>query len=270
MPAISPVKMGITAMSLDATPPQPFADGTSAQLLRGGCGSRLPRSACLRLEEQDIGDLPYHPHADPGEMWATRRMALKLGGHSACACAWAGPIGIHLRQSDQGHPMALLEPEGSAPESAPRFASSPPATPIQRTITSTCSARAWAAWRAAIVPRSSDPAILIFRAMNTRKAVGGADFEPPRKRPDDRLRGASGYVRRFREAFALECAALKAWRETWASAIDPIVRSVENAEEGDRWLGPKMARQASAGRERVSQVYVVQLPSNVIEAGAFA
>jgi len=173
----------------------------TGQLLRGGMWVGVYRgSAGLPpREEQDIGAI-FPPPATQilGGMWATGG-CFQAGGQPLL-WRWAGPIGIHSSPIRQGFTRwPLLEPErrsANLEQRAGDLPSSPPATPIQRTITST-----------SLQPGHGSPVrrfirvqlILRFlrfsRAMN-REACWAAQTSrgPSEEKPDDRLRWRSRYV----------------------------------------------------------------------------
>jgi len=111
-----------------------------------------------------------------------------------------------------------------------------------------------------------------FKSNEYAKLLGGADFEPHEENPMIGWRGASRYVApAFREAFALECAALRHVREDMGlSNVIPMIPFCRTPEEGDRVLA-EMARHGLRRGVNGLQVYVMcELPSNVIGAEAFA
>ena len=104
------------------------------------------------------------------------------------------------------------------------------------------------------------------------RLLGGAAFEPQEENPMLGWRGASRYYApAFREAFALECLALRQVRqEMGLSNVIPMVPFCRTPEEGDRVLA-EMARNGLVRGQNGLQVYVMcELPSNVIGAEAFA
>jgi pyruvate,water dikinase len=85
-------------------------------------------------------------------------------------------------------------------------------------------------------------------------------------------RGASRYYAEgFRDAFALECRALRQVRETMGlTNVIPMVPFCRTPEEGDRVLA-EMAKEGLVRGSNGLEVYVMcELPSNVIGAEAFA
>jgi pyruvate,water dikinase len=111
-----------------------------------------------------------------------------------------------------------------------------------------------------------------FKSNEYAKLLGGRAFEPREENPMIGWRGASRYTAAgFRDAFALECRALRRVRvEMGLSNVIPMVPFCRTPEEGDRVLA-EMARHGLVRGEEGLEVYVMcELPSNVIGAEAFA
>ncbi|MCK0171871.1 phosphoenolpyruvate synthase [Aliiroseovarius sp. S1123] len=111
-----------------------------------------------------------------------------------------------------------------------------------------------------------------FKTNEYADLLGGRQFEPNEENPMIGFRGASRYYDdAYQEGFALECKAIRHLRERMGFdnviVMIPFCRTVE---EADRVL----ATMADHGLERGKnglQVYVMcEVPSNVIEAEAFA
>ncbi|MFZ9229307.1 MAG: putative PEP-binding protein, partial [Prochlorococcaceae cyanobacterium] len=118
-----------------------------------------------------------------------------------------------------------------------------------------------------VVLRFSD-----FKSNEYARLLGGLSFEPQEENPMLGWRGAARYCSsEFRAAFALECRALKRVREhmglTNLIAMIPFCRTPA---EADRVLA-EMASHGLVRGEAGLQVYgMVELPSNVLAAEAFA
>ena len=118
-----------------------------------------------------------------------------------------------------------------------------------------------------VIVRMSD-----FKSNEYANLLGGKQFEPKEENPMIGWRGASRYYdENYREAFALECHALKRVREEMGlTNIIPMIPFCRTPEEGRQVL----AEMAKHGLERGVnglQVYVMcELPSNVILADEFA
>ncbi len=132
-----------------------------------------------------------------------------------------------------------------------------------------------------VVVRMSD-----FKSNEYANLLGGKQFEPHEENPMLSWRGASRYYdERYRDAFALECHALKRVREEMGlTNVIPMIPFCRTPEEGKKVLA-EMAKhglsryqaqpgnehsQAQPGNDRL-QVYVMcELPSNVILADEFS
>jgi pyruvate, water dikinase len=118
-----------------------------------------------------------------------------------------------------------------------------------------------------VIVRMSD-----FKSNEYANLLGGKQFEPKEENPMLSWRGASRYYdERYRDAFALECQALKRVRdEMGLTNVIPMIPFCRTPEEGKKVL----AEMAKHGLERGVgdlQVYVMcELPSNVMLADEFS
>jgi pyruvate, water dikinase len=118
-----------------------------------------------------------------------------------------------------------------------------------------------------VIVRMSD-----FKTNEYANLLGGKQFEPKEENPMLGWRGASRYYdERYREAYALECYALKRVRdEMGLTNVIPMIPFCRTPDEGKRVL----AEMAKHGLERGVnglEVYVMcELPSNVIMAEEFS
>ena len=118
-----------------------------------------------------------------------------------------------------------------------------------------------------VIVRLSD-----FKSNEYAGLLGGRHFEPSEENPMIGLRGAARYYSAFyRDAFALECAALKRLRDemgfTNVIAMVPFCRSPEEADKVLEVMAANGLRRGENGLE----VYVMtEIPSNVIRAKEFA
>jgi pyruvate,water dikinase len=118
-----------------------------------------------------------------------------------------------------------------------------------------------------VIVRMSD-----FKSNEYAHLIGGAEFEPTEENPMIGFRGASRYYdERYREAFGLECQAMKKVRDemglTNVKLMIPFCRTVE---EGRR-VQEVMAEHCLKRGENGLEIYVMcEIPSNVIAAEAFA
>ncbi len=117
-----------------------------------------------------------------------------------------------------------------------------------------------------VVVRMSD-----FKSNEYANLLGGREFEPVEDNPMIGFRGASRYYStEFRDAFALECQAMRSVREvkglTNVCLMIPFTRTPE---EGVKVLA-EMEKHGLVRGENGLEVYVMcEIPSNVIAADAF-
>ncbi|MCU0541356.1 MAG: phosphoenolpyruvate synthase [Oscillatoriaceae cyanobacterium Prado104] len=118
-----------------------------------------------------------------------------------------------------------------------------------------------------VIVRLSD-----FKSNEYANLLGGRQFEPKEENPMIGWRGASRYYDpNYRDAFALECKALKRVRdEMGLTNVIPMVPFCRTPEEGRKVIA-EMAKNSLVKGENGLQVYVMcELPSNVIFADEFA
>jgi pyruvate,water dikinase len=118
-----------------------------------------------------------------------------------------------------------------------------------------------------VIVRLSD-----FKTNEYAHLIGGTAFELPEENPMIGFRGASRYYDdRYREGFALECAALKRVRETTGFRnVIIMIPFCRNPKEADLVL-KVMAENGLVRGENGLQVYMMcEIPSNVILADKFA
>ena len=143
------------------------------------------------------------------------------------------------------HPKAILDYPAidadlkKAVESVARGHASPRAFYVDKVAEGVATIAA-AFWPKPVIVRLSD-----FKSNEYRKLVGGSRYEPDEENPMLGFRGAARYISEdFREAFAMECEALKRVREDMG--LDQ--RAGDGAFRAH--AGPGAARDRAAGRER--------------------
>ena len=271
--AIIAREMGITAIvgAGDATERISDGDTITASCCEGDEGRVYRGALTFRVDERDIGELP-----------PTRtRILMNVGNpeeafsQAAIPCDGVGlarlefVIANHIRV----HPMALLKPErlqDPAEREAIAALTSGYAHPADYYVD--LLAQGMARLAAAFHPRPVILRFSDFKSNEYAKLLGGSSFEPNEENPMIGWRGASRYYAPgFREAFALECQALRRVREQMGlTNVIPMVPFCRTPEEGDRVLA-EMARQGLVRGDNGLEVYVMcELPSNVIAAEAFA
>lgn len=118
-----------------------------------------------------------------------------------------------------------------------------------------------------VVVRMSD-----FKTNEYANLLGGKQFEPKEENPMLGWRGAARYYdQRYRNAYALECQALKRVREEMGlTNVIPMIPFCRTPEEGRRVLA-EMAKHGLERGKNGLEVYVMcELPNNVIMAEEFS
>ncbi len=169
------------------------------------------------------------------------------------------------------HPKAILDYPHVAPdlknavESVARGHASPRAFYVDKVAEGVATIAA-AFWPKPVIVRLSD-----FKSNEYRKLIGGSRYEPEEENPMLGFRGAARYVSAdFREAFAMECEAIKRVRNTMGldnvQVMVPFVRTLEQA----RRVTELMASQGLVrGQDGLQLVMMCEIPSNAILAEAF-
>ncbi|MCP9881943.1 phosphoenolpyruvate synthase [Cyanobium sp. Alchichica 3B3-8F6] len=271
--AIIAREMGITAIvgTGDATRRIHDGDPITISCCEGDVGRVYRGTLPFSVTEQPIGDLP-----------ATRTQILMNVGNpeealnlAAIPCDGVGLARLEfiIANHIKVHPMALLQPDRVA-DPAERMAiaqlTAGYASPAEYYVD--LLAQGMARIAAAFYPRPVILRLSDFKSNEYAKLLGGAAFEPSEENPMLGWRGASRYYApAFRDAFALECQALKRVREGMGlTNVIPMVPFCRTPEEGDKVLA-EMARSGLVRGENGLEVYVMcELPSNVIGAEAFA
>ena len=125
---------------------------------------------------------------------------------------------------------------------------------------------------AAFYPKDVIVRLSDFKTNEYANLIGGQAYEPTEENPMLGFRGASRYYdERYRDAFALECRAMKKVRDEMGlrnlKVMIPFCRTVE---EGQKVIA-EMARNGLRRGENGLEVYVMcEIPSNVILAEEFA
>ena len=124
----------------------------------------------------------------------------------------------------------------------------------------------------AFYPREVILRLSDFKTNEYAGLLGGAEFEPQEENPMLGFRGASRYAHpRYREGFALECAAVRrVRRDMGLTNLKLMVPFCRTPQEGRRVLAV-MAEEGLRRGEDGLEVYVMcEIPSNVLLAGDFA
>jgi pyruvate,water dikinase len=169
------------------------------------------------------------------------------------------------------HPKAILDYPNidadlkKAVESVARGHASPRAFYVDK-VAEGVATIAGAFWPKPVIVRLSD-----FKSNEYRKLVGGSRSEPEEENPMLGFRGAARYVSEdFREAFAMECEALKRVREdmglTNVQVMVPFVRTLAQAERVTGLLAEKGLKR---GVNDLKVIMMCEIPSNAVLAKDF-
>ena len=169
------------------------------------------------------------------------------------------------------HPKAILDyPQidadlKKAVESVARGHASPRAFYVDKVAEGVATIAA-AFWPKPVIVRLSD-----FKSNEYRKLVGGSRYEPEEENPMLGFRGAARYISEdFREAFAMECEALKRVREdmglTNVQVMVPFVRTLAQAERVTQLLADKGLKR---GENELKVIMMCEIPSNAVLARDF-
>ncbi len=118
-----------------------------------------------------------------------------------------------------------------------------------------------------VIVRLSD-----FKTNEYAHLIGGAEFEPQEENPMIGFRGASRYYHpRYREAFALECAALRKVRgEMGLKNLKIMVPFCRTVEEGEKVLEEFKKNGLTRGSDGLEIYMMCEIPSNILLAEDFA
>jgi pyruvate,water dikinase len=239
------------------------AEGTEGRVY----GGLLP----FRATDLDLSSIPR-----------TRTlMMLNIGSPAAALRWWRLPAdGVGLARMEfivsgvvKAHPMALLHPDRVRDEAAAREIAA-----LTRGFRDGAHyfvdtlARGVARIAAPFHPKPVILRMSDFKSNEYAHLIGGEAFEPQEENPMLGLRGASRYTSaRYRDGFALECAAVKMAREDiGCDNIIVMIPFCRTPAEADRVLAEMAAHGLKRG-EGGLQVYVMcEIPSNVILAEQFA
>jgi pyruvate, water dikinase len=169
------------------------------------------------------------------------------------------------------HPKAILDYPNidadlkKAVESVARGHASPRAFYVDRVAEGVATIAA-AFWPKPVIVRLSD-----FKSNEYRKLVGGSRYEPDEENPMLGFRGAARYISEdFREAFAMECEALKRVREDMGldnvQVMVPFVRTLGQAQRVTELLAEKGLKRGEHG---LKIIMMCEIPSNAVLAHEF-
>ncbi len=169
------------------------------------------------------------------------------------------------------HPKAILDYPAVDPdlkkavESVARGHVSPRAFYVDKVAEGVATIAA-AFWPKPVIVRLSD-----FKSNEYRKLIGGSRYEPEEENPMLGFRGAARYISAdFREAFAMECEALKRVRLdmglTNVQVMVPFVRTLGQADKVTQLLAEHGLKR---GQDDLKVIMMCEVPSNAILADEF-
>jgi pyruvate,water dikinase len=169
------------------------------------------------------------------------------------------------------HPKAILDYPNvdadlkKAVESVARGHASPRAFYVDKVADGIATIAA-AFWPKPVIVRLSD-----FKSNEYRKLIGGSRYEPEEENPMLGFRGAARYLSEdFREAFAMECEAMKRVRNemglTNVQVMVPFVRTLGQADRVTQLLAEHGLRR---GQDELKVIMMCEVPSNAVLAERF-
>ena len=169
------------------------------------------------------------------------------------------------------HPKAILDYPNidadlkQAVESVARGHASPRAFYVDKVAEGVATIGA-AFWPKAVIVRLSD-----FKSNEYRKLIGGSRYEPEEENPMLGFRGAARYISEdFREAFAMECEAIKRVRNdmglTNVEVMVPFVRTLGQAAKVTELLAQHGLKR---GQDGLRIIMMCEVPSNAVLADQF-
>ncbi len=169
------------------------------------------------------------------------------------------------------HPKAILDYPNvaadlkKAVESVARGHASPRAFYVDKVAEGIATIGA-AFWPKSVIVRLSD-----FKSNEYRKLIGGSRYEPEEENPMLGFRGAARYISEtFREAFAMECEAVKRVRNdmglTNVEVMVPFVRTLGQAAAVTELLAQHGLKR---GQDGLRLIMMCEVPSNAVLADQF-
>jgi pyruvate,water dikinase len=229
---------------------------------QGETGFVYKGKLAFTVQETEIKKLPKPPVdlylniGTPGRAFSLSFLPVSGVGLARIEFIIATKIGIH--------PMALLQPDKIDPKQEIKERTSAYDSPTSffvDTLAQEVGTIADAFYPKPVLVRFSD-----FKTNEYRSLLGGEAFEPVESNPMLGFRGASRYYDdRYKEAFALECAAMKKVREemgfTNVQLMVPFVRTVEEAK---KVLEEMKKNGLVSGQNGLKIVMMVEIPANVL------
>jgi pyruvate,water dikinase len=224
------------------------------------------------LREEDFSELPLPQRTAPMLILADPDRAFELSQYPNKGVGLLR-LEFTITNSLQVHPLALCQPEKvTDPSIQKQIAERTKGFTDGKHYFVDTLAEAVGMVAAAFYPNEVIVRMSDFKSNEYANLLGGHYFEPHEENPMIGLRGASRYYSEFyREGFALECAAMKKVRdERGFRNVKLMIPFCRTLEEGQKVL-EELERNGLKRGENGLQVYMmVEIPSNVLLADAFA
>ncbi|WP_024366640.1 phosphoenolpyruvate synthase [Arthrobacter sp. TB 26] len=263
VPAIVGTGNATTVLAEDRAVTISCAEGDEGRVYEG--------SLAFETEDVDLGELP-ETHT---------KVMVNIASPAAAFQWWRLPAdGVGLARMEfiisaliRVHPMALVHPERvTDPQDAAQIRALTSGYADPKDYFVDALALGIAKIAAPYHPRPVIVRLSDFKTNEYAHLIGGSAFEEPEENPMLGFRGASRYYdERYREGFALECAALKRVREKLGFGnIIVMIPFCRTPQEADRVLAV-MAENGLVRGQNGLQVYMMcEIPSNVVLAEKFA
>lgn len=263
IPAVVGTGDGTTAIPDEAEVTVSCAGGDAGVVYRGAVAHHVERADVSALERprtkvmMNVGN--------PDEAFAHARLPNDGVGLARIEFIIASQI--------RAHPMALLHPE-RVPDPRERAeilalaaGHASPADYFVTRLAEGVGTIAAAFWPNEVIVRFSD-----FKTNEYAGLPGGRAFEPVEENPMLGFRGAARYYDdAYREAFALECRALRRVREEMGLGnVKVMIPFCRTLEEGRRVLGELAANGLARGAGGLEVYMMCEVPGNVLLADRFA
>jgi pyruvate, water dikinase len=169
------------------------------------------------------------------------------------------------------HPKAILDYPNvdadlkTAVESVARGHASPRAFYVDKVAEGVATIAA-AFWPKPVIVRLSD-----FKSNEYRKLIGGSRYEPEEENPMLGFRGAARYISGdFREAFAMECEAMRRVRaDMGLTNVELMVPFVRTLGQADRVIKLLAEQGLKRGEDGLKIIMMCEVPSNAVLADEF-
>lgn len=238
---------------------------------RGAVGYVYEGIMPFEVEEIDIDTLPQSPVdlminiGDPDQ--ALVYAPLPVDGVGLARTEFIIGHNIQMHPMAAVHPDRVLDAEQRKKIDELSVAYENPATFFVDVLSQGIGMIAAAFYPKPVLVRTSD-----FKSNEYRNLIGGTFFEPKEENPMLGLRGASRYYSElYRDAFVLECKAMKRAREVLGFSnirlMLPFVRTVKEAEQV---IAIMAEHDLVRGKDDLELFIMSELPSNVLLADALS